>query len=167
VGWSDGEVVALHCSWRVCSVSRLVVKEAMKQWRSICRAQDRNWTASCGIEKDNWKLKVTFLCHGHSCPKNQRFPNWAPRDFARGAAEDVKVVAFVAGLRARGVWCRDRPAPRNFIMEKTVWKFYFSNFCTHQPRHSLRLLKLRTESRNVKKRILLLPKNLCFLLCLT
>ena len=42
----------------------------------------------------------------------------------------------------------------------------FSNFCTHLPRHSLRLLKLRTESRNVKNRILL-RKNSCLLLLLT
>ena len=36
---------------------------------------------------------------------------WVPRKHAQ-------VVAFVAGLRALGVWCRVRSAPRNFIMEK-------------------------------------------------
>ena len=33
----------------------------------------------------------------------QRFPNLAPRDFAQGAA---RVVAFVMGLCAVGVWYR-------------------------------------------------------------
>jgi len=30
----------------------------------------------------------------------------------------AKVVTFVAGLHALGVWCRVRSVPRNFIMEK-------------------------------------------------
>ena len=46
---------------------------------------------------------------------DQRFPNWATRDFARGA---TKVVAFVVGVRAFGVWCRVCSAPRNFTMGK-------------------------------------------------
>jgi len=39
----------------------------------------------------------------------------APQDFARGAA---KVIAFIAGRRALGIWCRVRCVSRNFIMEK-------------------------------------------------
>ena len=45
----------------------------------------------------------------------QQFPNWATRDFARGAA---KVVVFVVGLRTLGVWCQVCSVSQNCIMEK-------------------------------------------------
>ena len=60
--------------------------------------------------------------------------------------------------------------PREFFARKLSkmikQSVLLSNFCKHLPRHSLRLLNLCTESRNVKSRILL-RRNSCFLLLLT